>query len=261
MKSALIAAVVAAVVAAASSTAATIIVTSKNIKNGTIQTVDISAKAKRALKGNRGLRGFQGAPGAPGPQGLPGQIGPVGPRGPAGPGLSNLHYVWEQATAAPNDDAAAVAECPPGEIAISGGGSVEAGIIYAIVPVPPNAWMVGAFNDTAGTVEFEASVLCASGISAAAGSTGARLHATSSMGAEGLGFATVASPSARTATPGKFRNCTALNKRYAHGVGRVGARDRTKSGDPVTTFKRSNRLYELNKGLDRDRDKIACEKK
>jgi hypothetical protein len=177
MKSAIIAAAVAAVVAAASSTAATIVVTSKNIKNGTIQTVDISAKAKRALKGNRGLRGFQGAPGvqgASGPQGPAGQIGPPGPRG---PGLSNLHYVWAQATAAPNDDAAAVAVCPPGEIAISGGGSVEAGIIYAIVPVPPNAWMVGAFNDTTGTVEFEASVLCASGIPAAAGSSGSRFHA------------------------------------------------------------------------------------
>jgi hypothetical protein len=53
MKDALIAAVVAAVVAAASGTAATIVVMS-NIKNGTIQMVDLSAKAKRALKGNRG---------------------------------------------------------------------------------------------------------------------------------------------------------------------------------------------------------------
>lgn len=67
MKSALIAAVVAASVAAASGTAATILVTSRNIKNGTIQTVDISAKAKRALKGNRGRRGFAGAAGAAGP--------------------------------------------------------------------------------------------------------------------------------------------------------------------------------------------------
>jgi hypothetical protein len=39
LKTALIAAVVAAIVAAASGTAATIVVTSKNIKNGTIQTV------------------------------------------------------------------------------------------------------------------------------------------------------------------------------------------------------------------------------
>jgi hypothetical protein len=66
MKNALVAAVVAAVVAAASGTAATMIVTSKNIKNGTIQTVDISAAATRALKGNRGPRGFQGASGVQG---------------------------------------------------------------------------------------------------------------------------------------------------------------------------------------------------
>lgn len=65
---------------------------------------------------------------------------------------------------------------------------------------------------------------------------------------------------ATAATPGKYRNCKALNAKYAHGVGRVGARDKTKSGDPVTNFKRSNRLYERNKGLDRDKDKIACEK-
>ena len=63
MKTALIAAVVSAIVAAASGTAATILVTSKNIQNGTIQTVDISAKAKRSLKGNRGPRGLTGAQG------------------------------------------------------------------------------------------------------------------------------------------------------------------------------------------------------
>jgi Excalibur calcium-binding domain len=32
-------------------------------------------------------------------------------------------------------------------------------------------------------------------------------------------------------------------------------------GTPVTTFKRSNRLYRLNKGLDRDKDGIASEKR
>jgi hypothetical protein len=54
-----------------------------------------------------------------------------------------------------------------------------------------------------------------------------------------------------------------VNKRYPHGVGKVGARDKT-SGTPVTNFKRSGRLYRLamsyNKGLDRDKDGIACEK-
>jgi hypothetical protein len=75
MKNAVIAAAVAAVVAAASGTAATLVVTSKNIKNGTIQTVDLSAKAKRALKGNRGPEGRIGPQGLQGP---PGQAGAAG---------------------------------------------------------------------------------------------------------------------------------------------------------------------------------------
>jgi Excalibur calcium-binding domain len=58
----------------------------------------------------------------------------------------------------------------------------------------------------------------------------------------------------------RYQNCKALNKRWPHGVGRWGARDRT-SGTPVTNFKRSNRLYRQNSHLDRDNDKIACEKK
>jgi hypothetical protein len=59
-----------------------------------------------------------------------------------------------------------------------------------------------------------------------------------------------------------WKNCAQVNKKYPHGVGKVGARDKT-AGVPVTTFKRSNRLYEIamnnNKGLDRDMDHIACE--
>jgi Collagen triple helix repeat (20 copies) len=84
MKNALIAAVAAAVVAAASGTAATIVITSKNIKNGTIQAVDISTKAKRALKGNRGPRGAAGPAGATGAQGATGPQGPQGPKGDTG---------------------------------------------------------------------------------------------------------------------------------------------------------------------------------
>jgi hypothetical protein len=64
--------------------------------------------------------------------------------------------------------------------------------------------------------------------------------------------------------PAQWKNCTNVNKRYAHGVGRVGAHDST-TGVPVTNFKRSNALYatavKFNKGLDRDKDRVACEKK
>jgi hypothetical protein len=67
-----------------------------------------------------------------------------------------------------------------------------------------------------------------------------------------------------TAIPALYENCTALNHKYPHGLGRLNAKDKT-SGVPATTFKRSTRLYNLadsyNGGLDRDNDKIACEKK
>jgi Excalibur calcium-binding domain len=56
-----------------------------------------------------------------------------------------------------------------------------------------------------------------------------------------------------------FTNCTALNHRYPHGVGRRDAHDHT-SGTPVTNFFRNNRLYAVNADHDRDHDHIACER-
>ena len=68
---------------------------------------------------------------------------------------------------------------------------------------------------------------------------------------------------AEGAAPPLYKNCTNLNKRYPHGVGKLLAKDKT-SGDPVRTFKRSTKLYLLamsyNKRLDGDKDGIACEK-
>jgi hypothetical protein len=65
-------------------------------------------------------------------------------------------------------------------------------------------------------------------------------------------------------TTGIHDNCTNFNKRYPHGVGTKGARDKS-SGARVTTFKRSNKIYwaaeRHNPDLDRDNDRIACEKK
>jgi hypothetical protein len=72
------------------------------------------------------------------------------------------------------------------------------------------------------------------------------------------------------AAPRHFKNCTAMNKVYPHGVGLVGARDHS-SSTPVTNFKRSGPLYRANNGprnqatgeydLDRDNDHVACEKR
>jgi hypothetical protein len=116
VRNALIAAVVAAVVAAASSTAATIMVTSKNIKNGTIQTVDISAGAKRALKGARGARGPRGFPGARGTQGAQGPQGPQGLQG-----IQRLVAVSATKTIPPDVTDNVVATCPAGMAAVGGG--------------------------------------------------------------------------------------------------------------------------------------------
>jgi hypothetical protein len=63
--------------------------------------------------------------------------------------------------------------------------------------------------------------------------------------------------------PPLYKNCTNLNKKYPHGIGRAHARDHS-SGSHVTTFFRSDRLYRVamsyNRGLDRDKDGIACER-
>jgi hypothetical protein len=75
-----------------------------------------------------------------------------------------------------------------------------------------------------------------------------------------LTLGVVATASSAEAVPAKkYKNCTQLNKVYPHGVGKPGARDKT-SGTPVKTFKVSKALYTLNKGSDRDKDGIACEK-
>lgn len=67
---------------------------------------------------------------------------------------------------------------------------------------------------------------------------------------------------AGSAIPYRWKNCTIVNKR-PHGVGKLRVHDRT-SGTPVTNFRRSTLIYlramRYNRGLDRDKDGIACEK-
>lgn len=78
----------------------------------------------------------------------------------------------------------------------------------------------------------------------------------------------VALPLAAAAAPAEaahyktYKNCTALNKVYRHGVGKPGAHDKVKGHTKkVTNFKRSAGLYKANKKSDRDKDGIACEKR
>jgi hypothetical protein len=132
LKNALIAAVVAAVVAAASGTAATILVTSKNIKNGTIQLVDLNGKTKQALKGKRGPRGFEGPVGDQGPSGVPGQ---------PGQSLRLTQAYSDRATAQPGSFAFVNAVCPQGTEVVGGGHATEN--VGTAKLMPSNAYPIG----------------------------------------------------------------------------------------------------------------------
>jgi hypothetical protein len=74
----MVVAVIALIMAMSGSAVAASLITSKQIKDGTIQTKDISKKALASLKA-------RSATGAPGPQGPAGPAGPAGLAGQAGP--------------------------------------------------------------------------------------------------------------------------------------------------------------------------------
>jgi hypothetical protein len=75
------------------------------------------------------------------------------------------------------------------------------------------------------------------------------------------GLLVTAAP-AYAATARSFANCTALNAVHKHGVGLPGARDKVSGRTkPVTNFKADRALYNANARLDRDRDRVACEKR
>ncbi|MFC6152961.1 excalibur calcium-binding domain-containing protein [Nocardioides yefusunii] len=88
--------------------------------------------------------------------------------------------------------------------------------------------------------------------------------ATAALTVAPLALTTTTAEAAAPKKPAMYKNCTALNKVYPHGVGRAKAVDKT-SGKRVTNFKRSTKAYKKamshNKGLDRDKDGIACEKR
>jgi hypothetical protein len=64
------------------------LITGKDVKDGSLGVRDLSAAARKSLRGNSGPAGANGAnglPGANGANGLPGGTGPQGGAGPAGP--------------------------------------------------------------------------------------------------------------------------------------------------------------------------------
>jgi hypothetical protein len=100
VKSTVTAIIVSAIVAGTASAGVTTLITSKQIKDGTIQLRDLSPSATQQLHGRAGQegaagpKGDTGATGPQGPKGDTGATGAAGPPGPKGdPGASNGLYV------------------------------------------------------------------------------------------------------------------------------------------------------------------------
>jgi hypothetical protein len=63
------------------------------------------------------------------------------------------------------------------------------------------------------------------------------------------------------AAPKRYGSCGKMNVDFPHGVGLRGAVDSAKDGNPVRNFLIRPDVYEVNKRrLDRDHDRIACER-
>ena len=131
------------------------LITSKDIKNGTIKTVDMSPSAKRALKGNRG---------ATGPQGLAGPAGPTGAQGPAGPStVSAITPVFGSLVVPPGQVDGGFVSCPSGSRAVSGGFFTDSGTVFLSEATDDRTGWLVAVDNTASTTEanLEAAAYCA----------------------------------------------------------------------------------------------------
>ena len=143
----------------AGSSAAAFVVTSKNIKDGTIQPVDLSAKTKRVMRGNAGPAGPAGQQG---PRGFTGERGPQGERGPAG--FQNVTRVTGGAIYVnPNSWAEGSATCYSGTLVGGGYESIYSRTISVYLNAPTGStWEVGVYELGTSATTVYPYALCAS---------------------------------------------------------------------------------------------------
>jgi hypothetical protein len=153
-------------------------VASPQVVNGSLQTKDLSAKARKALKGNRGTRGPAGAAGVAGPKGATGPQGPA--TGPAGGDLagtypnptikaggvtaSKLAAITRRTTAsapiAAGGDGSATASCLAGEKVIGGGNDGFFDLFVVASRDQGSGWSVFAHNSGAAPRVLTAYAYC-----------------------------------------------------------------------------------------------------
>jgi hypothetical protein len=103
---------------------------------------------------------------------LRGQRGPTGPQGPAGTNgtfdpSKVVRAIGDPVSVAPGQVMAATVACPPGAVAVGGGGSGGVARLTSLPLVAPGSstpggWAVIADNDSTVTVQAQATVVCAS---------------------------------------------------------------------------------------------------
>ena len=157
----LVVAIIALIVAMSGSAVAASLITSAQIKDGTIKLRDISTKARNTLKGQtgpvgvRGVTGLQGAPGANGANGATNVVVRQGTASSVANGVSGI----------------VTAQCNAGERATGGGNSVSGLGGWQVIesfPTPgtagstPTGWRVDATNNTGSPNNLVAIVVCAS---------------------------------------------------------------------------------------------------
>jgi hypothetical protein len=161
-------------------TAGGLLITSRQIKNGTIQAVDINARTVRQFQ-RPGPAGAEGPPGPQGPQGPAGDRGPAGAQGPQGPpGVASAGAVYTrtlESAAEAGGGSFVNLFCGPNEVAVSGGVRTEMvfGVIFDSFPIMstgtgvrpavhgdrPQGWRGGVATKTNDTrVPYTVYVLC-----------------------------------------------------------------------------------------------------
>jgi hypothetical protein len=133
-------ALLALVMATTGSAVAASLITSAQIKNGTIQTTDISKKAQNALKGKRGATGQTGATGpagAPGAKGDKGDAGTNGANGSNGaPGTARAYVLSDAAgaiIAAKSKNVVSITKVNTGEYCVKLDPSINAATVEGTV--------------------------------------------------------------------------------------------------------------------------------
>src|SRR5690242_19109983 len=86
------------------------LITGKDVKNGSLQVKDLSAKARATLKGATGPQGPAGPAGADGATGATGAAGPAG-----APGISGREVVVAPTDTNSDAEKTALATCPDGK--------------------------------------------------------------------------------------------------------------------------------------------------